>query len=215
MQNINIGKLNKLDYSAEAAYKSLVSKLLFSGKDIKTVVVTSANEGEGKTTVAINLSRSLAEAGKNVLFIDADMRNSVLISRYKITKSTNGLSHFLSGQKELDDTMCSTNIEGLYVMTAGMQPAGPDVLLRSAVFENFIKAARDKFDYVIIDTPAETVYKDADIVSGVCDGSCLVAAPGTISVKTMTDIRDRYEEADCELLGVILNKVKTPKQKVR
>lgn len=212
MQSINIGKLNRLDYSAEAAYKALVSKLFFCGKEVKAVAVTSIREGEGKTTVAVNLARTLAEAGKNVLFVDADMRNSVFVSRYKISKVSGGLSHFLSGQKELDDVMYTTNVDGLYVLTAGALPSNPVLLVRSAVFANFIRAAKEKFDYVIIDTPAEEKYMDADAIATVCDGMCLVTAAGKLRGKRFIAVKDKYEEAGCNFLGVVLNKVKDMKK---
>lgn len=208
MQNVVIGKLNKIDYSAEAAYKSLITKLQLCGSDVKTVTITSCNEGEGKTNVAINLSRMLAESGKNVLFVDADMRNSVLVSRYKISKASNGLSQFLSGQKELDEVLCTTNIDGLFMMIAGMQPADSSRLLKTPVFKNFIQAAREKFDYVIVDTPADSEYTDARIVASVCDGTCFVVSPKNVYRKKLVETKEQYEENGCEILGVIMNKVK-------
>lgn len=209
MQSISIGRLNKLDYSAEAAYKSLATKLQLCSKETKAIAITSYGDGEGKTDVAINLARVLTDAGNNVLFVDADMRKSVLISRYKLSKASNGLSHFLSGQKDLDDVMYTTNIEGLFMLTTGLLPAEPSILLKSALFSNFIHAAREKFDYIIVDTPSQKDYVDADIIASVCDGTCIVVEPGKLSCKKLVDIKEQYEEAGCEILGVIMNKVKS------
>lgn len=150
----------------------------------------------------------MAEAGKNVLFVDADMRNSVLISRYKITKASNGLSNFLAGQKELDDVMYTTNIDGLYVLTAGMLPAEPALLLESDLFANFIIAAREKFDYVIIDTPADSAYRDAQIAAALCDGTLFVVANKKLGNKKLIAIKESYEACGCKVLGVVINRVK-------
>ena len=109
MQTIEIRKTDELSYQANEAYKSLRTNLMFAGEDVKAVVITSCTPNEGKTSVSINLACSLAEAGKRVLYIDADMRRSVVVGRYKMANATFGLSHYLSGQKKLEEVLNQTN----------------------------------------------------------------------------------------------------------
>ena len=111
MQMITINKLDSMDFHGKEAYKTLRTNILFSGEDVKAVSVTSCLPNEGKSSVAINLGISLSEAGKNVLLIDADMRKSILIGRYKIKNAAKGLSHYLSGQCMMEEIFCIITIQ--------------------------------------------------------------------------------------------------------
>ena len=111
MQTINIERLRKLDYRANEAYKNLRTNIQLCGSDVKVIMFTSTTPGEGKSTVSFNLAVSLAEAGKKVIFIDADLRKSVLVGRYKINTSVKGLTHFLSGINKFEEVMYATNVE--------------------------------------------------------------------------------------------------------
>ena len=136
------------NYQIKEAYKTLRSNIEFSGQNVRIISVTSCTPGEGKTTVAMALARAFAEAGKKTILVDADMRKSVLVGRYRISsKNLNGLSHFLAGYKEVDEVMCETNIENLFVMLAGSVPPNPSELLGNDRFKEFIKSSRDFVDY--------------------------------------------------------------------
>ena len=99
MNKITFDKLDKMDFRSNEAYKILRTNILFSGSKIKAIGLTSCIPGEGKTSVSINLARAFADIGKKVVFINADMRKSVMAGRYHIKNIENGLSHYLSGQK--------------------------------------------------------------------------------------------------------------------
>ena len=129
MQTIEIRKTDELSYQANEAYKSLRTNLMFAGEDVKAVVITSCTPNEGTTSVSINLACSLAEAGKRVLYIDADMRRSVVVGRYKMANATFGLSHYLSGQKKLEEVLNQTNLDGMNMIVAGVVPPNPSELL--------------------------------------------------------------------------------------
>lgn len=211
MQEVVIGKLKKLNYTAEEEYKSLRTNIQFCGKDVKVIGITSCIPSEGKSSVTLNIARTIAETGKKVLLIDCDMRKSVLVGRYRISKVTSGLSHFLSGYRELDEVLCQTNIPNLYMILAGPVPPNPSELLGSNSFKNLIRGAGEKFDYVLLDTPPLGSVTDAAVVSELCDGMCLVMTAGEISYKFAQKIKEQMEKTNCRILGVILNKVRIKK----
>ena len=103
MLNINLDKITDLDFKTKEAYKTLRTNVQFCGNDVKIISLTSCVPNEGKSMVSFNLAISMAETGKKVLFIDADLRKSVLIGRYKINKAIKGLTQYLSGVEKLDD----------------------------------------------------------------------------------------------------------------
>ena len=165
MQTINIERLRKLDYRANEAYKNLRTNIQLCGSDIKVIMLTSTTPGEGKSTVSFNLAVSLAEAGKKVIFIDADLRKSVLVGRYKINTSVKGLTHFLSGINKFEEVMYATNVENFNVVFSGPVPPNPTELLGNKVFKTLIKVLRDLYDYIIIDTPPIGSVIDSAIVA--------------------------------------------------
>lgn len=211
MQSIYIGRLRKLDYSLEEAYKSLRTNLEFCGKDIKTVAFTSCIPNEGKSMVTMNLAKTLADSGKRVLLIDGDMRKSVTVGRYRISHANNGLSHYLSGARPLEDVIYETNVNNLYMIVAGPVPPNPSELLNSNLFQKFVHSAREKFDYVLIDTPPLGSVIDAAVVAKVSDGMCLVVTANEISYRFAQKVREQMLKTECPILGVILNKVKMKK----
>lgn len=212
MQEIVLKNISK-DYRSNEAYKTLRTNIEFSGADNKVIVLTSCTPDEGKSTVALNLSISLAESGKKVLFIDADLRKSVLTGRYRVTEEVKGLSHFLSGQAEVEEVMYKTQEEGLIVMFAGVVPPNPSELLGQKRFEALISSARKVYDYIIIDAPPLGSVIDAAVIARVCDASVLVTAANAVSYKFARTVKGQMEKTGCPILGVVLNKVNMKKNK--
>ena len=130
MQSVTLKNVSK-DYRTNEAYKTLRTNLEFSGSDKKSIVLTSSTPNEGKSTVSLGLAMSLAESGKRVLLVDADLRKSVLMGRHRVTESVKGLSHYLSGQANLSDVICGTQEEGMFMIFAGIVPPNPSELLGS------------------------------------------------------------------------------------
>jgi len=207
MQTITINKTDTMDFHGKEAYKTLRTNIEFSGEDVKVISITSCMPNEGKSSVTMNLALSLVEAGKTVLFVDADMRKSVLTGRYKIKNVKKGLSHYLSGQCSLDEAVSVTNIERFHMVVAGPVPPNPSELLQSKRFRSFIGEMRKIYDYIIIDCPPLGSVVDGLIVGRICDGVALVIASEAISYKFAQKIKKQLEMAECKLLGVILNKV--------
>ena len=175
MQEIYLKNMGK-DYRSNEAYKTLRTNIEFSGADNKVIVFTSCTPNEGKSTVSLSLAQSLAEGGKRVLFIDADLRKSVLMGRHKVNGDLKGLSHFLSGQSEVDDIIYKTQEPGMMVIFSGVTPPNPAELLGYKRFSSLIASARKVYDYIIIDAPPLGSVIDSAIVATVCDAAVLVIA---------------------------------------
>ncbi len=214
MQEIEIMELGKQDNSTKEEYKSLRTNVSFCGEDIRVIALTSCTPNEGKSSVAFQLACSMAEDGKKVLLIDADVRKSVLMGRHKIkAKQTKGLTHYLSGQNKLEEVICSTNVEGMYMILTGPSAPNPSALLGSENFKKMIKAVREEYDMVIVDTPPLGLVIDSAIIARECDGVILVIASEEISYKFALKVKEQLEAANARILGAVLNKVKMRKVK--
>ena len=212
MQNVVIKGIHK-DYHSNEAYKTLRTNIEFSGTDNRAIVLTSSTPDEGKSTVSLELAVALAEAGKKVLFVDADLRKSVLIGRHRVTEEVKGLSHYLSGQASIRDVVCKTQEDGLYIIFAGVVPPNPSELLGKEKFGQMIENAKNEYDYIIIDAPPLGSVIDAAVIAKVCDASVLVIAANTISYKFVRTVKEQLEKTGCPILGVVLNKVDMKKNK--
>ncbi len=207
MQSINLERVDNYNFKSNEAYNTLRTNIQFCGKDIKTICITSCTPNEGKTVVSFSLATSMAEGGKKVLFIDADLRKSILIGRLKVDKAVVGLTHYLSGINKLEEVLYQTNIENLDIIFTGPVPPNPSDLLGSEVFKNLIIAQRDIYDYIIIDTPPLGAVIDSANVAKFCDGAILVIQTNTISYKFAQRVVKQLEKGNCRILGAILNKV--------
>ena len=206
MESIEV-KIPPLDRRTEEAFKTLRTNLQFCGKDIKSIALTSCTPNEGKTSVSLQLARSLSENGKRVLFIDGDLRKSVILSRCQIDQTVKGLSHYLSGQCAFTEAVYMTNVKNLHMIFAGPVPPNPAELLGSNAFKIVIEKMKTVYDYIIIDTPPLGSVIDAAVIANECDGSVLVVKSGEISRKFARKIVDQLRMADCPILGAILNSV--------
>ena len=181
MQTVNFNAIEKLDFRTKESYKTLRTNLEFSGRDRKVISVTSCTPNEGKTSVSFQLALSVAEGGKRVVLVDADLRKSVLKGRYKTNASRYGLSHYLSGQASIADVTCKTNIENFYVIFSGPVPPNPSELLGNDAFRLLLEYLRNEYDYVIVDTPPLGSVIDGAVAAQYCDGTVVVIESGAIS----------------------------------
>lgn len=196
-----------MDYRTKEAYKTLRTNIQFCGTEIKVITITSCTPNEGKSSVSFNLAVSFGEAGKKVILIDADMRKSVLIGRYKVGEVECGLSHYLSGQRELSDVIYSAEYDNMDVIFAGDYSPNPSELLGHDRFVDMIRVLREVYDYVIIDTPPLGAVIDSAVVAGVSDGAILVVEVNTINYHFAQDVKEQLVRSGCKIMGVIMNKV--------
>lgn len=192
--------------SMEEYYNSIRTNIQFSGRDLKVITLTSAQQGEGKSTTSTNLAISFAKAGFRTLLIDADTRNSVMSGTFKSNERYQGLTSFLSGNAELSDIICDTNIDNLMIIPAGQVPPNPTSLIQNDNFKAMIEIVRGLYDYVIIDTPPLGFVIDAAILAHYSDASLLVVKAGADKRRTVTKLKEQLEQSGSVFLGVILNK---------
>lgn len=217
MDTVKFGKLAAQSHTMKESLRALRTNLQFCGDDIRVILFTSALPNEGKSTVVMDLARSLEEAGKKVLVIDTDMRKSVLIGRLR-AKNMNGeelvgLSHYLSGQKTIDDIVYATTLQHLFVVFAGPSVPNPTEILEKRYFKELVDFGRDLFDYVLIDCAPLGAAIDAAVVAKSCDGAVLVVAQGDVGSRMILGAKNQLEASGVRILGGILNKVKMQKNR--
>lgn len=196
-----------LSFRTREAYKTLRSNIEFSGKDVRTITVTSCTQNEGKSEITFELSRSFAQNNNRVLLIDADLRRSVMREHIRSGKVRYGLANYLVGQCSMEDTICVTDEKGFDIILAGPPTPTPSELLNSDAFTQLLAKAREQYDYVIIDSPPLGSVIDSAIIGKKCDGTILVLASGTISYRFAQTVQNQLIKAGCRILGCVLNKV--------
>ena len=206
MKNIVLKTDGKELSSANEAFKSLRANVQFCGPDVKVIVVTSCLPDDGKSTVSIGLGITLAQAGKKVLVVDADLRKSIMLTTYSDEVGVVGFSEFLSGQASLPDVKFSTQVSGLDMIFSGQYPANPAELLSSSAFKNFIEDQKAVYDYIIVDTPPLGVVVDAAVIASVCDSAILVVPENKIRYGLAKNIKAQLEKSGARIIGVVLNK---------
>lgn len=208
MKITTINETKKLNYSVREAFKTLRTNFLFCGDNIKVVLITSCVKNEGKSTISLELSKSLALSEKKVLLIDADLRKSVFATRYTInTEDVIGLSEYLSGQAKLDDVVYGTQNENLQMIFAGAVPPNPVELLGSSKFDALLKDVRETYDYIVIDAAPLGAVIDASAISAFVDGAILVITANEISYRFAQDVKIQLERSNCRVLGAVLNRI--------
>lgn len=207
---LSLESLEEMDYSRKEALNSLRTNLQFSGVDKKVILFTSCTPNEGKSTVTMELARALCESDKKVLLIDADLRKSVLVGRYRMQGKgeIKGLSHFLSGQNKLEDVIYQTDITGLDLIVAGPVAPNPTELLGKDLFNQTLKNLRDQYDMILVDCPPLGWIIDAAVVAPFCDAAILVVESDAISYRFLQEVKKQLEITGIPILGVVLNKVK-------
>lgn len=195
----------KNDFVTVEAFKTLRSNLLFCGSDIKTIVVTSTFENEGKSTVSAELSKSLAEIGKKTLMIDADMRKSVVLRRNLKAQNIMGLSELLSNQATVEEVLYHTQLPEFDVIFSGHFPPNPVELLSSKRFTQILECFKTVYDFIIIDTPPLAPVIDAAVISANCDGAILVISPGKAKIQETLAVKEQLLKSGCKILGAVIN----------
>lgn len=198
-----------LSFGAAEAYKLLRINLSFSLPNKtsggQAIGVTSSLRGEGKSTTSINIAYTMAETGKKVLLIEADMRLPVMAKRLKI-RQTPGLSNLLAGQSSGNEVLQNSGLlPNLKIITAGAIPPNPAELLDSSQMEITLQVMREHFDVVIVDLPPVTAVSDALIVSKFLEGVILVCRQNYCDRKSLDAAVTQLRFSKGKILGFVVS----------
>ena len=198
---------NPADLSIEAL-RSLRTSLHFAMMEAKNniIAISGPSPGVGKSFISVNLAAVLAQSGKRVLIIDADMRKGYLQTQFGL-KWDEGLSDYLSGRLNLAQVTKPSTVEGLSVITRGQIPPNPSELLMHANFSRLVAEVSSAYDLVIIDTPPILAVTDPAIVSAHTGTTLLVTRFGQNHLREIELTRNRFEQNGIDVKGVVFNGV--------
>jgi capsular exopolysaccharide synthesis family protein len=199
------------------SYRRLRANLMLSGpvESLKTILVTSAMAGEGKTSIAVNLALTLIAAGKKVLLIDANFRNPNLQMIFPKVESNNlesleaqhfsyGLSSVLMNQCKTENAIRPSGIDGLSIIDCGPMPANPSDLLGSMKMEELLKVLRRNYDHIVIDSAPTLLVSDSTVLATLADATLLVfCADDTNTGAAQRTIRE-IKGATSSIVGCVL-----------
>lgn len=188
------------------AYRGVRTALYFStrGQGSKVIQVTSPNPGDGKSTLAANLAVSIAQSGKRILLVDADMRRPTIDKLFGI-ENENGFAMVLAGMAELPDAIQETSIPCLSVLPSGVVPPNPAELLISPRLHEVLAWMRDHYDYIVIDTPPLLAVTDPGVVGPQVDGVLLTIRSTKTNRLEARRAREVLHNLGANVIGVIVN----------
>lgn len=190
-------------------YRILRTNLRYAGIENPggALLVTSANPGEGKTTTAANLAIAIAQGGKRVILVDADLRRPSIHRVFDIQDDRGLSSLFLDDAPLLEDVLQPTAVEGLMVLPSGQPPPNPAEMLDSKRMTNLLRALRDQSDMVVIDSPPVLVVADANILASRCSGAVLVVDSGRTRTESARRVNEALKRSQVKILGVVMNRI--------
>ncbi len=205
-----------LNFAASEAYKLLRANLLFSLPDnddkCKIFGITSSMPSEGKSTTAVNLALSIAEAGKRVLLIEGDMRLPVMSKRLDVRRAP-GLSNLLAGLCTDKEAVCESGLSNnLFVIVGGDIPPNPSELLGSDRMAKLVEALAPGFDYIIFDLPPLTSVSDGLVLSKLLDGMIVVVRRDYCDQQSLAETVRQLEFQKIKILGFVLTRSETGKK---
>ena len=191
-----IGVDPKLPYAIEEAINRLRINVSFFGTDIRKIMIVSSEPNEGKSFIAMSLWKQMALAGEKTIFVDCDMRKSVLVEQYQIEREDGkdlwGLSHYLPDGDLLPN---ANNI------------VNPSMLLESRRFSELLDILAERYRYVFMDVPPLGLVSDAERIGHFCDGAILTVRSGETPRSIIRSSISQLERAGCPILGIALNRV--------
>lgn len=208
MKTLQISKFPELSYAGTEAINTLCTNLTFSGDGIKRIMITSCHASEGKTMISMNILRTMAKLGKKVVLVDADLRRSMIKTKYGLNfRETNpqGLTHLLAGMAEEADVVYATDIEGACIVPVIKTVNQSLSLLNSDKMKTLLESLAEYFDYVIVDAPPIGALIDAAQIARHCDGTLLVVNYNAVRKKELADACNQLNQTGCPILGTVIN----------
>lgn len=171
---------------------------------MKSILVTSASPGEGKSTTIANLAVVLSQQGKRVLLVDADMRKPTVHYTFRVDNLV-GLTNLLTGQEKIEGVIQATRVSNLSVIPCGPIPPNPSELLGSNRMQQVLDELLTEFDYVLFDAPPVLAVADPIVLANLCDGSVLVVSSGKTDRDGALKAKEQLDQSKAKLLGAVLN----------
>lgn len=175
-------------------------------RGIKTIAVTSANRGEGKTTTAVNLAIAYAQIGKKVILVDTDLRKPAVHSVFGGSNHI-GLTNYLAKQSDILAIQQESYIPHLQYIPAGPSPSNPVELLVSGGIRGLLHQLKEQADMIIVDTAPLLLLTEAKVMATQCDGVLLVMEHAKVKRNIARRVKEELSLARAELLGVVFNKM--------
>ncbi|MBN1050115.1 CpsD/CapB family tyrosine-protein kinase [Clostridium botulinum] len=195
------------------AYRTLRTNIQYSSfdKEIQTILVTSAEAAEGKSTVAGNLALSFAQNEKKVILVDCDLRKPSVHKNFKISNLL-GLSEVLLGKAKIDDAIQKRN-ENLHVLTSGKIPPNPAEMLSSTAMSKLLEELKKEYDIIMLDSAPLGAVTDAQILSTKVDGTVLVTRAERTKRESVIEAKNLLTKVGANIIGSILHAVENTKGK--
>lgn len=202
------------NFAIQEAYKSLRTNISFSIRDskCKKFCLTSGASGEGKSITLLNLAISIAQTGKKVLLIDADMRRPA-VARLLVEQASPGLSEVLANVVKEEDAIRKEIYPNLDILFSGEIPPNPSELLTGERMRTLIDTNAEKYDYILVDTPPVAVVTDACIVANLLDGVLLLAWQNRSRKDAVKQAVNSLQLTGANILGYVFNGVVTKERK--
>ena len=211
MNSLTISQFPALSYACDEAINALCTNLSFSGENVRKILITSCHASEGKSFLTMNIMRTMAKYGRSVALVDADLRRSVITSKFGIQftqeKENLGLAHLLAGMAREEDVIYETNLRGAYMVPVGRAVTNPMPLLNSQRLGALLDHLAANVDYVLVDAPPVGTVIDAAQIAKSCDGTLLVVTHNSVHRKELIDVTQQLEQTGCPVLGAVLNMV--------
>ncbi len=181
-----------------------------SERPIKSLLITSANSAEGKSLLAANLAIVMAQAGERVLLVDADVSRPAQHDLFALPNGQ-GLATFFDMERKNDsvdfeELIQGSGVEGLDVLTSGPRPEMPIGLLERGTLTTLLESVEDEYDFVLVDSPAALAVADALYLAKSLDGVLLAVDAGCTSRADLTELRERLDRVQAQVVGVVLNR---------
>jgi len=189
-------------------FKTVRTNIQFSSVDkkLKSLLFTSSDPSEGKSTISNNMAVTWADQGSKVILVDADLRRPTVHKTFSVS-NRKGLSNYLLGNATLEEIVQETVVDGLYVITSGPVPPNPAELLGSMRTQDLLVRLMDKFDLLILDAPPVNTVTDAQVLAARVEGTILVVPQGIADKAGVLHAKEALKTVNANILGAIMNRV--------
>ncbi len=199
--------LAKPSSSISEAFRALRTRLQFIRKGtekVKTVMVTSSSPREGKTVISVNLANTIAQSGKRTIVVDCDLRKPRMHKVFGTDKKP-GMTEYFIGEITLDEAIRKSDAENLFYMTCGSIPSNPSEILGSVEMEKLLDELKEKFDFVVLDSPPIIAVTDSEILSTLADASILVVKSEQTEKESVKRAVELLKHDYTNFAGIVLN----------